>query len=161
MVRFLSFLFGLFSLSLIAFACIIGTVYWYFAKDLPSYRQLAEYRPPVISRIYAGDGVLIGEFFKERRLYTPIDNIPVLVRNAFIAAEDQNFYTHPGVDLMGVVRAMARNMMNVGAGKRMQGASTITQQVMKNFLLSRERKWERKIKEAILAMRFEKTFTQR
>ena len=127
---------------------------------MPNYDQLSEYKPPVISRVYASDGSLIGEFAKERRLFTPVKDMPLLVRQAFIAAEDKNFYNHPGVDLEGVLRAMMRNILRAGEGKRLQGASTITQQVMKNFLLTNERKFQRKIKEAILALRFEKAFTK-
>ncbi|MEM6602903.1 MAG: penicillin-binding protein 1A [Pseudomonadota bacterium] len=160
MMRFFSLLFGFVTLSVLAFASFVAILYWYYSKDLPTYDQLAEYHPPVISRVYSEDGKLIGEFAKERRLYTPIEGIPDQVKNAFIAAEDQNFYNHPGVDFTGIMRAMVTNVMNIGEGRRLQGASTITQQVMKNFLLSSERKIERKIKEAILATRFEKTFTK-
>ena len=160
MVRFLSALFGFFCVSLILAGCALGAIYWYFSKDLPSYRQLAEYRPPVISRVYANNGKMIGEFAKERRLYTPIDSIPLAVKQAFVAAEDKDFYKHPGVDIKGIIRAALTNIGNIGQGRRMQGASTITQQVMKNFLLSHEQKFERKIKEAILATRFEKTFSK-
>lgn len=160
MVRFLSALFGFFFFLLIGIGCVGGIIYWYFDKDLPSYHQLAEYHPPVISRVYSSDGALIGEFAKQRRLFTPIERIPPRIQQAFVAAEDQNFYKHSGVDLMGIIHAMVRNVLNFSAGRRMQGASTITQQVMKNFLLTHERKLGRKIKEAILAVRFEQAFTK-
>lgn len=160
LLRILSIIFGLVTFGILALALVAGGVFWYFSKDLPSYQQLAEYKPPVISRVYANNGELIGQFAKERRLFYPIENIPQKVIQAFVAAEDKNFYNHSGVDIQGIGRAMFTNIMNVGSGKRMQGASTITQQVMKNFLFQDERPHVRKIKEAILATRFEKAFTK-
>ncbi len=160
LLKFLNRALGIIGILILGAAVFVFLLYGYFSKDLPDYQQLSEYKPPVISRVYASDGSLIGEFANERRLFTKIEDIPPLVRNAFIAAEDKNFYQHPGVDLEGVLRAMATNIIRAGEGKRLQGASTITQQVMKNFLLTNERKWQRKIKEAILALRFEKAFTK-
>ena len=159
-LRIISIIFGLITFGIIAVAIASVSIFWYFSKDLPSYQQLSEYKPPVISRVYASNGALIGQFAKERRLFYPIENIPQKVSQAFVAAEDKNFYTHPGVDLQGIARAMLTNLMNVGSGRRMQGASTITQQVMKNFLFQDERAHVRKIKEAILATRFEEAFTK-
>jgi penicillin-binding protein 1A len=159
-LRVLSVIFGLITFGVLSIACVAMVIFWYFSKDLPSYQQLAEYKPPVISRVYANNGTLIGQFAKERRLFYPIENIPQKVIQAFIAAEDKNFYNHSGVDIQGIGRAIVRNIMNAGSGKRMQGASTITQQVMKNFLFQDEQPHVRKLKEAILATRFEKAFTK-
>lgn len=139
-----------------AFAFIIG----YYSRDLPDYSQLKNYEPPIVTRIYAGDGRIMAEYAQERRIFIPIELIPERVKSAFISAEDQNFYTHTGVDFMAVARAIAINLRNTGEGRRLVGASTITQQVAKNFLLTNEVSYERKIKEAILAMRMEKAMTK-
>lgn len=160
LLRISTYVYTFITVSVLGVALLSASVYWYFSKDLPSYQQLKEYKPPVISRVYAGDGSLIGQFAKEKRLFYPIENIPPKVRQAFIAAEDKNFYSHAGVDISGIGRAILRNLMNIGSGRRMQGASTITQQVMKNFLFQDERKHVRKIKEAILASKFEAAFTK-
>ncbi len=157
----LSFFGGLFSFLItgLFFGVIaLGGVFWYYSQDLPSHEQLANYAPPTISRIYSGEGRLIDEFALERRLFTPIDDIPEQVRNAFIAAEDRNFYAHAGFD----ARAMAVAAYEAVAtrGETLRGASTITQQVMKNFLLSGDRTGERKIKELILASRVEGTLSK-
>jgi penicillin-binding protein 1A len=149
---------GLFSLGFLGLiAGVFGFAYIvnYYGKDLPDYSQLKEYRPPIITRIYAGDGRLMAEFAQERRVFVPVDEIPSLVKNAFIAAEDQHFYEHEGVDFSAIARAMVGNLKAMGTGKRPKGASTITQQVAKNFLLTNEVSYERKIKEAILAYRME------
>jgi len=135
---------------------VIGAVFWMYSRDLPNYEQLAEYTPPTISRIYSGQGRIIDEFARERRLFAPIDEIPDLVKNAFISAEDKNFYHHRGYDPRGMVAAA----LEAARGGRLRGASTITQQVMKNFLLSSDRSAERKIKELILATRLEKTLNK-
>ncbi len=157
MLRFiLSFFGGIFTMLTIgAFmaALVIGAVFWMYGRDLPSYEQLARYEPPTISRIYSGRGKLMDEFARERRLFVPIEEIPPLVKNAFISAEDKNFYRHKGYDLRGMIAAAVQ----AARGGRLRGASTITQQVMKNFLLSSDRSAERKIKELILATRLEKT----
>jgi penicillin-binding protein 1A len=136
----------------------IGMLLWYFGRDLPDYRQLAHYEPPVMSRVQGGDGRLIVEYAHERRLFVPIEAIPRRVVQAFVSAEDKSFYTHWGVDPVGVLRALVTNVRNIGSGRRPEGASTITQQVAKNFLLSNEVSYKRKIKEAILAFRIEQAF---
>nr|WP_216598169.1 PBP1A family penicillin-binding protein [Ruegeria sp. HKCCD6119] len=136
-------------------ALVIGAVFWMYGRDLPSHESLAQYKPPTISRIYSGEGQLIDEFAQERRLFTPSSEIPDLVKQAFISAEDKNFYTHQGYDPRGIVAAGVEAVRTKGGTVR--GASTITQQVMKNFLLSGDRRAERKIKEIILATRLEDT----
>lgn len=130
------------------------------SDDLPDYKQLAKYEPAVTTRLFAGDGQLLMEYAAEKRLFVPIDKIPSLVKNAFIAAEDKHFYTHGGIDYTGIVRAVLNNVKNIGKGRRPAGASTITQQVAKNFLLSSEVSYIRKIKEAMLANRMNKAFTK-
>ena len=160
MVRFiLGFIGAIFSwvtLGIVMAALGIGGVFWMYGRDLPSYEQLAQYEPPTISRIYSGEGQLMDEFARERRLFVPIDEIPDLIKNAFISAEDKNFYNHPGYDVRGMLVALVQ----AARGARLRGASTITQQVMKNFLLSSDRSAERKIKELILASRLEKTLSK-
>ncbi len=155
MLRFILGFFGaIFTwITLAAFmgALMLASVFWTYAQDLPSYNQLANYAPPVISRIYSGEGRLMDEFARERRLYTPSDEIPDLVKWAFISAEDKNFYQHKGYDIRGIIAAA----IQAAKGGRLRGASTITQQVVKNFLLSSDRRAERKIKELILAVRLE------
>ncbi|GER03451.1 penicillin-binding protein 1A [Iodidimonas nitroreducens] len=131
-----------------------------YGRDLPDYRQLADYEPPVMTRVHAGDGSVLAEFATEKRLFIPIEVIPKRVVHAFLSAEDKNFYQHPGLDFMGIARAMVMNVRNVFVGRRPVGASTITQQVAKNFLLTNEVSYERKIKEAILAFRIEKAFSK-
>ncbi len=157
----LSFFGGLFSFAItgLFFAVVaVGGVFWFYSQDLPSHEQLASYAPPTISRIYSGEGRLIDEFATERRLFTPIDDIPEQVRNAFIAAEDRNFYVHSGFDARAI--AVAAYEAVASRGENIRGASTITQQVMKNFLLSGDRTGERKIKELILASRVEGTLSK-
>jgi len=148
-------------LVVISVGGIAGGTVWVFrtyGTDLPDYRQLESYRPDVTTRVHAGDGRLLVEYAIEKRDFVPITAIPPLVINAFLAAEDQNFYEHAGVDLTGVARAIVTNLKNLGSGRRLVGASTITQQVAKNFLLTSEVSYERKIKEAILAFRMERAF---
>ena len=139
-----------------------GAVYalWHYGRNLPDYKQLADYSPPTVTRVHAGDGRLIAEYAKERRVFVPIGAMPPLVIRAFIAAEDQNFYTHPGVDFIALARAVVTNVANYASGRRPVGASTITQQVAKNFLLTNEVSFERKIKEAILAFRIERALSK-
>jgi penicillin-binding protein 1A len=137
-------------MGLMMIALTIGAVFWIYGRDLPSHEHLAQYTPPTISRIYSAEGRVIDEFAQERRLFTPAAEIPELVKHAFISAEDKNFYTHKGYDPRGIVSAA----IDTAKGNT-RGASTITQQVMKNFLLSGDRKAERKIKEIILASRVE------
>lgn len=152
-------------LSAMFFFAVIGVIliivtFWQFSIDLPDYKQLAKYEPPVTTRLYAGDGKPMMEYAAEKRFFMPIDKIPERVKNAFIAAEDKHFYSHAGVDFLGITRAILGNIKNIGTGKRPAGASTITQQVAKNFLLSSELSYIRKIKEAILATRIEQSFSK-
>lgn len=157
----LSFFGGLFSfivLGLFFGALTVGGVIWVYTHDLPSTEQLANYSPPTISRIYSGEGQLIDEFARERRLFTPIEDIPPLLRAAFISAEDRMFYEHEGFNPLAMVAALRDAI--VSRGRNVRGASTITQQVMKNFLLSSDRTFERKIREIILAWRVEQTLTK-
>jgi len=127
-----------------------------YSRDLPNTDELAQYTPPTISRIYSGQGDLIDEFAQERRLFAPADQIPDMVKQAFISAEDKYFYSHKGYDPLG----MAKAALDAAQGGRLRGASTITQQVMKNFLLGGERSAERKVKELILASRIEGTLSK-
>ncbi|HZD26878.1 MAG TPA: transglycosylase domain-containing protein, partial [Alphaproteobacteria bacterium] len=150
---------GLFLLSVLAGGGVVY-VLWRYGRDLPDYHQLANYEPPVMTRIHAGDGTLIAEYAHERRLFVPIEAIPRPVIRAFLAAEDKTFYSHPGVDVMGILAAVVHNLRNMGTSRRPVGASTITQQVAKNFLLSNEVSLTRKIKEAILAFRIEHAFSK-
>src|SRR6202521_5882233 len=122
---------------LIAIGAAAGLV-WHFSKDLPDYSQLQDYEPPVMTRVHASDGALLAEYARERRLYLPIQAVPKLVINAFVSAEDKNFYEHAGLDFGGIIRAGTVYIQNYGSNRRPQGASTITQQVAKNFLLSNE-----------------------
>ena len=132
----------------------------HYSADLPEITQLQNYNPPVVSRVHAGDGRLMAEFASERRVFVPIARIPQRVIDAFLSAEDKNFYTHPGVDFMGLSRAVLTNVENMGQGRRPVGASTITQQVAKNFLVGNEVSVVRKIREAILAFRIERAYTK-
>jgi penicillin-binding protein 1A len=132
----------------------------HFGRGLPDYKQLADYEPPMVTRIHAGDGRLMNEYATEKRIYVPIQAIPRRVVNAFLSAEDKNFYEHPGVDFVSLLRAVVTNLGNLGQGRRLVGASTITQQVAKNFLLTNEVSYERKVKEALLAFRIERTFSK-
>src|SRR6201981_948271 len=160
LVRFLGFLFAAGTvLFLVGVAGVAGLI-WHFSQDLPDYSQLQDYEPPVMTRVHAADGSLLGEYAKERRLYLPIQAMPKLVTNAFLAAEDKNFYEHGGIDYTGMARAAVVFVENFGSNKRPQGASTITQQVAKNFLLTNEVSFNRKIKEALLAMRIERAYSK-
>jgi len=154
----LSFFGGIFTTVTMGLGMIVlsvGAIFWVYGQDLPSHESLAQYAPPTISRIYSGQGQIIDEFAKERRLFTPADDIPDLVKQAFISAEDKNFYEHQGYDPRGIAAAAFDAVRS--RGQDVRGASTITQQVMKNFLLSGDRRAERKIKEIILASRLEET----
>src|SRR5215211_870856 len=160
LVRFLGFLFAAGTVVfLVGVAGVAGAI-WHFSKDLPDYSQLQDYEPPVMTRVHASDGALLGEYSKERRLYLPIQAVPKLVINAFLAAEDKNFYEHGGIDFSGMARAAVIYAQNYGSNRRPQGASTITQQVAKNFLLTNEVSFSRKIKEALLAMRIERAYSK-
>ncbi|MCX7644700.1 MAG: penicillin-binding protein 1A [Rhodobacteraceae bacterium] len=160
MLRFLlsalGALFTMATLGIFAGALTVGAIFYYYGRDLPNHEQLAQYTPPTISRIYSGEGRIIDEFAQERRIFVPSAEIPDLVKQAFISAEDKNFYSHRGYDLLSMLAA-ARDALR---GGRLRGASTITQQVMKNFLLSSDRSAERKIKELILAARLEETLSK-
>src|SRR6201985_1234725 len=160
LVRFLGFLFTVGTvLFLVGVAGVAGAI-WHFSRDLPDYSQLQDYDPPVMTRVHASDGALLGEYSKERRLYLPIQAVPKIVINAFLAAEDKNFYEHGGIDYSGMARAALLYAQNFGSNRRPQGASTITQQVAKNFLLTNEVSFTRKIKEALLAMRLERAYSK-
>ncbi len=140
----------------------LGIFAWRYTEslDIPSIDALAEYEPAVTTRVHAGDGTLAAEFARERRLFVPAESIPDLVKQAFLSAEDKNFYEHSGVDLVAFSKAMAQNVPRYLKGERIAGASTITQQVAKNFLLTSDRKVERKVKEALIARRMERAFTK-
>jgi penicillin-binding protein 1A len=158
---FLSFLGGIFSwitLGLFFAALALGGVFWMYSSDLPNHEQLAQYTPPTISRVFSSEGRLIDEFAHERRLFAQIEDIPDIVKHAFISAEDKNFYSHSGYDARGIAAAAYEAVAT--RGQTVRGASTITQQVMKNFLLSGDRTGERKIKEIILATRIEETLSK-
>src|ERR1700749_1926483 len=152
LVRFLGFLFTAGTIVFLGGVTAVAGLLWHYSKDLPDYSQLQDYEPPVMTRVHASDGALLGEDSKERRLYLPIQAVPKLVPNAFLAAEDKNFYEHGGIDFSGMARAGLVYIKNYGSNRRPQGASTITQQVAKNFLLTNEVSFGRKIKEALLAM---------
>jgi penicillin-binding protein 1A len=160
LLRFTGFLFAAGSVVFLVGVAGIAAGIWHFSKDLPDYSQLQNYEPPVMTRVHASDGALLGEYAKERRLYLPIQAMPKLVTNAFLAAEDKNFYEHGGIDFTGMARAAVVYAQNLGSNKRPQGASTITQQVAKNFLLTNEVSFTRKIKEALLAMRIERAYSK-
>src|ERR1700761_1479662 len=160
LVRFLGFLFATGTVLFLVGAAVVGGLLWQISKDLPDYTQLQNYEPPVMTRVHAADGALLGEYSKERRLYLPIQAGPKLVINSFLAAEDKNFYEHSGIDFSGMARAAVLYAQNIGSNRRPQGASTIPQQVAKNFLLTNEVSFTRKIKEALLAMRIEHTYSK-
>ena len=154
-LRFFGFFFSAATIGLAMGALAVGAVLYMYSRDLPKYEQLATYEPATLSRVYTGGGALMDEFAEERRIFTPVDEIPDLVKHAFISAEDKNFYAHPGFDLLGIGKAAADFVLDrlQGGSDRARGASTIPQQVAKNFLLSGERTAERKIKEIILSTR--------
>jgi penicillin-binding protein 1A len=156
MIRLIGYFFGIVTTFALLVAAGIAVYIGNITKDLPDYEVLARYEPPVTTRVHASDGSLMGEFARERRLYLPIQAVPDRVKAAFLSAEDKNFYKHPGVDYEGVIRA---GLVYLKGGP-MQGGSTITQQVAKNFLLTNERSLERKIKEAILSFRIEQAYSK-
>ena len=162
MLRFIGSFFGAvfttLTLGLLFGAITIGGVFWMYSEGLPSHESLAQYTPPTISRIYSGEGRVIDEFAQERRLFVPIEDVPDLVKFAFVSAEDKHFFTHKGYDVTGMVAAGVEAIRS--GGKNARGASTITQQVMKNFLLDGSRSVERKVKEIILATRLEQTLSK-
>ncbi len=152
-------IFGLLSSILILTSII--SILWTYSNKLPDYKYLKNYKPPVSSKLYSGDGVLVSDFSSEKRIFVPYEAISQTVINAFLSAEDKNFFDHPGVDAKGVIRAIKNNIFNIIYSKRLEGASTITQQVAKNFLLSNEVSVDRKIKEAILAFRIERVLSKK
>ncbi len=159
----IKFLVNLISFGLLMAVLLFAGIFIWFKTsgfDIPDYSKLATYEPPVTTRLYAGDGQVLMEYAAEKRIFVPEDKIPERVKQAFIAAEDKHFYSHPGIDVIGIVRAVFTNVVNYAKGRRLVGASTITQQVAKNFLLSSERSLIRKIKEAILAYRISKAFSK-
>ena len=137
---------------------VVAYVFHRYGEDLPDYASLADYQPPTVTRIHAGDGRLLAEYAHERRVFVPMSAIPPMVRQAFVSAEDKNFYHHPGIDPLGIARAAYENFQALGTNRRPQGASTITQQVAKNFFLTNEVSLERKLEEAVLAFRMEQAF---
>jgi penicillin-binding protein 1A len=155
--RLLGFAFATSAMLFVVLAGVAGAVIWKFEQDLPDYTQLKNYEPPVMTRVHAADGTILAEYAKERRLYLPSSAIPPLVKEAFISAEDKNFYTHPGVDFEGLIRA---GIVFIQGTRHVQGASTITQQVAKNFFLTSERSFQRKIREALLSFRLEATYSK-
>jgi penicillin-binding protein 1A len=159
-LRFFGFLFAAGTIVFVVGVAAAAGLLWHFSKDLPDYSQLQDYEPPVMTRVHASDGSLLAEYARERRLYIPIQAVPKLVTNAFLAAEDKNFYEHGGIDFTGVARAAFNYIQNYGTSRRPQGASTITQQVAKNFLLTNELSLTRKIKEALLALKIERTYSK-
>ena len=148
LLRFCGFLFAAGTIVFLVGIGAAAGLLWHFSKDLPDYSQLQDYEPPVMTRVHAGDGSLVAEYATQRRLYLPIQAVPKMVINAFLAAEDKNFYDHNGIDPQGILRAGVAYLQNFGSNRRPQGASTITQQVAKNFLLTNEVSFTRKIKEA-------------
>jgi len=155
--RFFGFVFATGAILFVLGAVAVAGLVWHYSKDLPDYTQLQNYEPPVMTRVHAGDGSLIAEYARERRLYLPSAAIPPLVKKAFISAEDKNFYSHNGIDPEGIARAV---VIMVQGSKRVQGASTITQQVAKNFLLGNERSFDRKVREALLSFRIESAYSK-
>ena len=153
------FILTLFFIGL-TFLLIMGWVFWKYGQKLPDYYQLTTYNPPVVSRIHANNGALLAEFAKEKRIFVPISSIPPLVVEAFLSAEDKEFFNHIGIDFKALTRALITNIKNINSGRRAIGASTITQQIAKNFLLSSDYSFERKIKEAILSLRIERAFSK-
>ena len=146
-------------LSLILVVLVVS-ILWSYSNKLPDYKFLKKYKPPVSSKLYSGSGELVSDFSSEKRIFVPFNSIPNVVINSFLSAEDKNFFSHPGVDAKGVLRAVLRNISNIMSSKRLEGASTITQQVAKNFLLTNEVSLDRKLKEAILAFRIERALSK-
>ncbi len=160
MFKFLNF-----SLKFVIAFCAVLILFtfstlWYFSAGLPDYKKLSNYQPPISSRVYSENNKLIAEYAIEKRLFIPYESIPDKVVNSFLSAEDKNFFSHPGIDAKGILRAVFKNIKNISQNKRLEGASTITQQVAKNFLLTNEVSIKRKIKEAILAFRIERAYTK-
>ncbi|MBB3978064.1 penicillin-binding protein 1A [Rhizobium azooxidifex] len=160
MIRLIGYFFGIGTVFFLGVAAIVAVYLANVTKDLPDYEVLNSYSPPVTTRVHATNGALMAEYARERRLYLPIQAIPDRVKAAFLSAEDKNFYNHPGVDVTGLFRAIVTNVQQMGSGRRPVGASTITQQVAKNFLLSSDQTIDRKVKEAILSFRIEQAYSK-
>ncbi len=161
MFKYLNFSIKLIIIFIIVILFFMLSTFWYFSIGLPDYKKLSNYQPPISSRVYSQDGKLIAEYALQKRLFVPYESIPNVVINSFLSAEDKNFFNHPGVDAKGIVRAIFKNLRNYSQNKRLEGASTITQQVAKNFLLTNEVSVKRKIKEAILAFRIERAYSKK
>ncbi len=160
MLNFLNFSLKFLILFSIVLFLFLFSTFWYFSIGLPDYKKLSNYQPPISSRVYSEDGKLIAEYAIEKRLFVPYESIPDKVINSFLSAEDKNFFSHPGIDARGILRAVIKNINNISQNKRLEGASTITQQVAKNFLLTNEVSMKRKVKEAILAFRIERAYSK-
>ena len=161
MFKFLNFSIKFFITFILVCLLFAFSTLWYFSIGLPDYKKLSNYQSPISSRVYSDDGRLIAEYALEKRLFIPFESIPKKVINSFLSAEDKNFFSHPGVDAKGILRALVKNLKNIKGDKRLEGASTITQQVAKNFLLTNEVSLNRKIKEAILAFRIERAYSKK
>mgnify|MGYP003694986061 FL=1 len=160
MFKIVNFSIKFFIIMLLVCLFFTFSTFWYFSIGLPDYKKLSNYQPPISSRVYSKDGSLIAEYALEKRLFIPFDSVPKKVINSFLSAEDKNFFNHPGIDVKGILRAVLKNLKNISENKRLEGASTITQQVAKNFLLTNEVSLNRKIKEAILAFRIERAYSK-
>ncbi len=160
MISYLKNIFVIFISFSLILSVFLLVILWNYSNNIPDYKFLKNYKPPVSSKVYSGEGELVADFSKEKRIFVPYRSIPKKVINSFLSAEDKNFFSHPGVDAKGVLRAVINNISNIISSKRLEGASTITQQVAKNFLLSNEVSLNRKIKEAILAFRIERALSK-
>ena len=160
MIKFINFSAKFIIVFLSTLIIFVFSTLWYFSIGLPDYKKLSNYQPPISSRVYSEDSKLIAEYALEKRLFIPFESVPDKVVNAFLSAEDKNFFSHPGIDARGILRAVLKNIKNISQNKRLEGASTITQQVAKNFLLTNEVSMKRKVKEAILAFRIERAYTK-
>ena len=160
MLKFINFSLKFIIIFIVLIVCFVFSTLWYFSIGLPDYKKLSNYQPPISSRVYSGNNKLIAEYALEKRLFIPFESIPDKVVNSFLSAEDKNFFSHPGIDAKGILRAVINNIKNISQNKRLEGASTITQQIAKNFLLSNEVSMQRKIKEAILAFRIERAYSK-
>lgn len=158
--RFFLFLISMGFIGAVAGIVLVAAIFYKYGQSLPEFSQLKDYEPPVVTRVHAGDGRFLAEFAQEKRIFVPVNEIPERVKQAFISAEDQDFYKHKGIDPKAIARAVITNLKNLGVGRRPVGASTITQQVAKNFLLSNELSYARKIKEAILAYKMEQVLSK-
>ena len=160
MLKYLNFSIKVSIIFVIVSLLFVFSTFWYFSIGLPDYKKLSNYQPPISSRVYSDNGKLIAEYALEKRLFIPFESIPKKIVNSFLSAEDKNFFVHPGVDAKGIIRAFIKNLKNIKENKRLEGASTITQQIAKNFLLTNEVSYKRKIKEAILAFRIERAYSK-